>query len=348
MKRYIICIIVLFVVLSSCEHKNLCFHHPHTAQVRIDVDWSHFDNETPTGMTVMVYPADGGQYIRHLTNTTTHALLDLEAGLYNTIVFNQSDAEFGTMEFRDMDQFATAEVHTVPTESRWYTRADENEKLVAQPEWLATDYRTNVEVTPKMVEIAGEEYMATLSKSNKNQVKARTHFVIATHTPQNIIHTITVKLHLKNIYNLRSARASLRGLASGYSFSLNANTEGTVTQLLEYWSMTVDPDDPTLGYITAQITSMGLPYGHTAQPEDNEFNISILLVDNETIVDIPFSVGDKFQKVYDDAGNYNLELFVELWAEDPLPDVKPTGDEEGGFDAIVDEWGEEENIDIAM
>lgn len=349
MRRYIAFIIVLLFLFTSCDHKDLCFLHPHKANVRIDVDWSQFEQETPTGMTVMVYSADGEQYLRHLTNTTTHALVDLESGFYTTIVFNQSDAEFGTLEFVGMDNFSTAEVHAVTTESRWYTRANEKEQVIMQPEWFATDNCTDVEVTPSMVETAVTEYMSSISKSNeKRESRTRSHFVIATHTPQNIIHTVTVKVHLKNIYNMRSARASLTGLASGYSFSNSRTTEGIVTQLLESWSITQDESDPTSGYITAKITTMGLPYGHTAQPKDNEFVISVLLVDNETVVDIPFSVGDKFEKVYDENGRYNLNLFVELWAEDPLPDVKPTDAEDGGFDAIVDEWGEEENVDIAM
>ena len=349
MRRYITTIIVLLLLFSSCEHKELCYHHPHTAKVRIDVDWSQFNLDAPTGMSVMIYSTEGEQIMRHLTNDITHALVDLEAGLYNTIVFNQSDYEFGTVDFVGMDNFFTAEVHSKITESRWYTRAGEDEKLAMQPEWIGSDYCTDVEVTQSMIDITTAEYIESLSRTYKSkEKKTRSQFTIAQLTPQNFVHTITVTVHLKNIYNLRSARASLTGLASGYSFSKEEPTENTVTQLLESWSVVRDPDDPTLGYITAQITSMGLPYGHTGQPKDNEFVLSVLLVDNETVVDIPFSIGDKFEKVYDQTGRYNLDLDVELWAEDPLPDVKPSGEEDGGFDAIVDEWGEEENVDIPM
>lgn len=344
MKIHITYIIVSLFLFSSCNHKELCYHHPHTANVRIDVDWSLFKKETPTGMTVMIYPTDDGQYVRHLTNTTTHAVVELEAGLYNTIVYNQSESEFGTVTFTGMDRFSTAEVHTVSLASRWYACRTEGEKLALQPEWIGTDYCTEVEVTPSMVETAREEYMANLSKANTSP----TQFVIASHTPQNIIHTISVKVNLKGIYNLRSARASLTGLADGYSFAKNKPTGNHVTQLLESWTMTQNPDDPTQGYITAEITSMGLPYGHTSKAEENEFILSMLLVDNETIIDIPFKVGNKFQKVYDESGKYTFELYVELWVEDPLPDVKPADSGGGGFNATVDDWGDEQNVDIVM
>lgn len=337
-------VVVASLLLSSCNHKELCYHHPHTAKVRIDVDWSQFEKETPTGMTVMIYPHDGGEYVRHLTNTTTHAVVDLEAGLYNTVVYNQSEQEFGTVAFTGMDCFSTAEVHTVSATSRWYACRAEEEKLVMQPEWIGTDYRMDVEVTPAMVEAAGEEYMAAISQMSKT----RSSYVIATHTPQNIIHTISVKVHLKGIYNLRSARASLTGLAGGYSFSGGVPTGNNVTQLLESWTMTQDSDDPTQGYITAQITSMGLPRNHSAQAGENEFVLSVLLVDNVTVVDIPFEVGDKLQKVYDESGRYTHNLYLELWTGESLPDVKPEEGGGGGFNATVDDWGEEQNVDFEM
>ena len=345
MKRFPISIIAtVLLLLASCTHQELCYHHPHTAKVRINVDWSQFDKETPTGMTVMIYPQNEGQHVRHLTNTITHAVVDLEAGLYNTIVYNQSETEFGTVMFSGMDCFSTAEIHAVSATSRWYACRAEEEKLVVQPEWIGADYCTDVEVTTLMVETAGEEYMASISKMSKT----RSQFLVATHTPQNIIHTITVKVHVKGIYNLRSARASLTGLSGGYSFSQDAPTADKVTQLLESWTITQDPIDPTQGYIIAQITSMGLPCGHSAQAEENEFALSMLLVDNETIVDVPFKVGDKFQTVCDESGRHTLDLHVELSVDEPLPDVKPSEGGGGGFSAVVDGWGEEQNVDINM
>lgn len=345
MKRFPIYIITtVLLLLASCTHQELCYHHPHTAKVRINVDWSQFDKETPTGMTVMIYPQGEGQHVRHLTNTTTHAVVDLEAGLYNTIVYNQSETEFGTVMFTGMECFATAEVHATNATSRWYACRAEEEKLVMQPEWIGADYCTDVEVTPMMVESAGEEYMANISQMSKTSSQ----FLVATHTPQNIIHTITVKVHVKGIYNLRSARASLTGLAGGYSFSQDEPTADKVTQLLESWTITQDPVDPTQGVIEAQITSFGLPYGHQGTPEENELILSLLLVDNETVLDFPFYVGDDFEAHIEESVQLQLGLSLELAIDTPLPDVKPAGGGGGGFSATVDGWGEEQNVDINM
>jgi len=176
------------------------------------------------------------------------------------------------------------------------------------------------------------------------QSRSDFHFVIATHVPENIIHTLHVKIHVRGIHNLRSARASLDGLAEGYRFSTGKTTTSTITQLVEGWQLTVDETDPTRGYLMAKITCFGLPSNHGGTSGENELILSLLLVDNKTILDFPFSVGDKFEWVDRD----NLELKLELTLDDVLPDVAPEGGSGGGFDAVVEDWGEEKNVDINL
>ena len=102
---------VLAIAATSCDHKDMCFMHPHAAPMKIKVDWSDFtDKETPTGMTVIVYPQDGGAPITTKSNNTSSVLVNLAVGFYNTIVFNQSETEFGTLELRNLNNYREAEV----------------------------------------------------------------------------------------------------------------------------------------------------------------------------------------------------------------------------------------------
>ena len=61
MKRMlrIACLLLAFMVVS-CEHKDLCYLHPHQTMLRILVDWSKFNVEQPTGMSVYVFPKGDG------------------------------------------------------------------------------------------------------------------------------------------------------------------------------------------------------------------------------------------------------------------------------------------------
>lgn len=317
------------LALASCDHKELCYDHEHAVAARVNVDWSLFTEEKPTGMTVTLYPTDGGRPYSTLTNNTLYADFNVPPGAYDAMVYNQSPSEFGTVEFRDMDRRSTATVYAATISSRWYkTRAD-NERLVCQPEWIATDFMADAE--------APEEEAYRYSRT-------QTRCVVATLQPQCVVYTIDVDVHIKNIYNVRSARASLDGLADGYRLGMQRPTATLATQLLEEWTVTRDDDNPANGTLHASILSFGLPDGQERLPDNNHLRLSLLLVDNKTQKDYDFAVGDSFVK----GDNVELSLSLTESVNEPLPDVKPEGGTAGGFDATVDDWGEDERIDIGI
>ena len=340
---------IALVLFASCEHKDLCFKHPHSAKVRIDVDWSNFIKyETPTGMTLMLYPQYSDESaISHLTNNTSHAIVSLSPGQYHVLVYNQSTSEFGSISFRGLDKQETAEVVTNEFKSRWYTVRSENEKVATEPEWLGVGNYTNAEVTPQMID---DEVAATMSGNGVTRSSERS---IATITPINIVHTVNVKIHIKGIQNLRSVRGSLNGMAEGYHLTAMQPLGSKVTHLMEEWTMKRDAADPTMGVIEASFTSFGLPSGHQSTAEENMLTLSMLLVDNKTVMEFSFSVGDKFtsnkngDNVEEEDG-VQLHLYLELSPNITLPDVQPEGGSSGGFDATVDDWGDEEEFEVGV
>ena len=333
---------ILTLAAVSCTHKDLCLMHPHSAPMRINVDWSNFvHKETPSGMTVIVYPQDGGAPISTKSNTISHVLVHLPVGHYNSIVFNQSETEFGTLELRNLNNYQTAEVVTVQAPTKWYTTKDQNERIVHEPEWFGTDNEENAEVTEQMLAQSTQDY-AQNTGSARSTTKGGIDLIY--HTPNNIIHTVNVTVHIKNIYNLRSARAALEGIAEGYKLGAGKRSSNQVTHLLEEWSMTTDPQDPTQGTIKAKLLCFGLPDNHKATPQENTLNLSLLLIDNKTILDYTFHVGDQFVEDPEE----HLTLYLEIDLGKPLPDVKPEGGQGGGFDATVDDWGEEIEHDVEL
>ena len=341
---------LMLLLVVSCQHDELCYHHPHDARLRIDVDWSKFVEEVPTGMSVMVFPQGEGEIVTQLTNTTTHAIFALPAGKYNCLVYNQSPSEYGSISFRGMNQLETAEVYANPTDSRWYvSRGDEPARVVTEPEWLATDRLEDMVVTPEMVENTAQEDLAEQVVYSRARVEKS--ILLGELTPLNIVYTITVRVHIEGIYNLRSARASLSGLAEGYWLGKGKATANKVTQLMEDWKLTIDPTDPTKGIIETKITCFGLPDGHQGTAEENELMLSLLLTDNQTKLDFPFYVGNDFEAYMEEDIHLTqrLALEVDITIPERLPDVKPEGyTGGGGFDAKVEDWGEEEQIEIPM
>ena len=341
MIKRIFILVAALVALCGCEHKELCYRHPHTAPVVINVEWDKFiEKETPTGMTVMIYPVGGLAAVegiepkKVLSNNIYKTRADLEEGIYNSIVFNQSESEFGTLLFRNMDSYNTAEVAINPAPTKWYTKTEE-ESVGYEPEWFGTDTFEGAEMTRQMILDVGTQ--TTFGRTI-------TEYELIHHSVENIIYTVNITVHLKSVYNLKSARAALQGMAEGYLLGKGSVNNRKITHLVEQWSLVTDEQDPTKGYIKAKLHCFGFPSGHTAQPTDNKFTLSLLLVDNKTQVDIPFQVGHMFERSEEDP----FELYLTIMYGDPLPDVKPEGGSEGGFDATVEDWGEEIRHDISI
>ena len=63
--RFSLVFIFLWMGLTACEHKDLCYDHPHFATVRVVFDWTKISNhDKPEGMRVVFYPLlRGNQYL---------------------------------------------------------------------------------------------------------------------------------------------------------------------------------------------------------------------------------------------------------------------------------------------
>lgn len=95
-------LMVLGALFSSCEHKDLCYQHPHVKTVRVEFDWRDAPDASPMGMCVYFYPIAGGEGQRFDFRGTTGGELELRAGTYRVMCYN-NDTEgvmfYGTNSF---------------------------------------------------------------------------------------------------------------------------------------------------------------------------------------------------------------------------------------------------------
>lgn len=108
------------LLVTSCDQRHLLGvdeqDENRVLALDMDVDWSEFD-EKPTGMTVMLYPVEGdGKPLRFLTNNVDHINVRVPLMEYEMLVFNQSVDEFSSVNFRGMDHYNTAEVFLPETD----------------------------------------------------------------------------------------------------------------------------------------------------------------------------------------------------------------------------------------
>ena len=100
---------LLTMILFSCEHKELCFHHPHVATVRVDFDWKNAPQANPEGMCVYFYPEEGGYPVRFDFAGKDGGPVEIKVGRYRILCYN-NDTE--SLLFRGMEGFDTHEGYT--------------------------------------------------------------------------------------------------------------------------------------------------------------------------------------------------------------------------------------------
>lgn len=365
-------VVLLSIILSvvSCNKdldfdfgfKDLCFYHPHTAPVKVNVDWNQFRHlEKPTGMTSYVWADNSDQKIaRFVSHNLNFITLDLLEGYYHAFVFNQSESEYSTIEFHNLDDFYKAEARVIEVKSSWYSTKLPESKVGAEPEWLAIDCVQNIEVSEEMVAKAEAEYLATLpeaqrqQKYNEKNTKAptKTQNEVGPLVPTSIIKNIDIFIHLENLPYLRSALGALEDMAEGCYISTRTPTENLVTHTIGSWEVIYHTTesgsvDMMKGALKATLSTFGLPAGHSGKPDDNNLYIKLLLVDNETILEHDFPIGDILADLNDYNGTQLDENGKPIWPEihvyfpEPLPEVEPVGGGSGGFDVGVDGWGDD-------
>lgn len=365
-------IVLLSIILSvvSCNKdldfdfgfKDLCFYHPHTAPVKVNVDWNQFRHlEKPTGMTSYVWADNSDQKIaRFVSHNLNFITLDLLEGYYHAFVFNQSESEYSTIEFHNLDDFYKAEARVIEVKSSWYSTKLPESKVGAEPEWLAIDCVQNIEVSEEMVAKAEAEYLATLpeaqrqQKYNEKNTKAptKTQNEVGPLVPTSIIKNVDIFIHLENLPYLRSALGALEDMAEGCYISTRTPTENLVTHTIGSWEVIYHTTesgsvDMMKGALKATLSTFGLPAGHSGKPDDNNLYIKLLLVDNETILEHDFPIGDILADLNDYNGTQLDENGKPIWPEihvyfpEPLPEVEPVGGGNGGFDVGVDGWGDD-------
>ncbi len=330
------------LLLVGCEFRALTFDYDAQCNVAFEVDWSEM-SESPSGMTIMCYPTSGENAVVLQTNSTAKSSVSLSKGEYNIVIFNQSVNEFSKLCFAGLDSFETLEVYTGIAESKWAVSKGESD-LVSSPEEFAVATYLGLTITEQCIDKSQENYIATGNRLTVDTL---------TLTPQVVVKDCKINVKVKGYENLRSVRATLMGMASGYRVSSQRSTSTQVTNLLETWSGNYIDTTNNIGEVSATLLCFGLPDTETLTRVDStwsgELDMQMLLVDNETI--IYHTVALDTTLLSSDGDSYDLTISSGYSddEDDPtveLPYVEPEGSDEELFDTTIDGWENLITIDI--
>lgn len=325
-RPYFSLIVFLWLCLSffSCDRRELTYYME--SEIEIHADWNDSglaDEEADYGATAIFYPENGGIPKVVLMGNREYAKVRLPEGRYNVILFNRSFDDFACIAFRGNDGYHTLEAYASRIESRV-------EELMDSPEILSADCIEGFEVT--------EDMLGNYSDVMKRGVPD-TGDCILRFTPRKLIEELQVTVHIKGLNNVRSAVATIDGVASSVFLATGQVSQQTVTQCFELENPQYYPGSPFDGTMEATFNSF-------AFNTDCPHNVSIqaMLVDGESTYEEDFSGLDILEDTGED-GTLVLTLEVET---DKVPDVQPEGGGGSGFNPDVEDWGEEQEGEIKV
>ena len=355
-------VLLLFAaIFASCERRPLEYISSLTVRVIVKCIWevnAYPEGERPTGITLYIFK-DGTFYNSVTTSNVDSCEVMLEKGHYAMYMISQSVDEYGTMEFEDMTNFTRARSILEAGTADWATRGPD-EIVVQDPEVLMAGVAQEFDVTEEMAVEYQKTYKTWTDKKNQNadaqeissleeQVKYLT--VRVPITPYNVVSQFWVTIYVGNADMLQSMRASVTGMARTFDLTLDVTDIEQATQVIRYWSLDMDDQPQHIGHVDGIITTFGLPEDQTPSTlRDSTLNVSALLVDNKTVADYVFNVGDKIQELEPNPGYRKLYRLIFGSMADPaivLPDVIPV-ESGGGFTANVTDWEDEIEAEIPI
>lgn len=347
------------LIFMSCgpdaflDRREMYINETRTPKVRLDVDWMSQFGRRPAGMTVMMREMDGKDNYATNTNSVDSIVLNLGEGSYQTIVYNLSPGEFGSLDFHDENSFDSIHVTLTPIQMRASGGWDKDYTYAREPEDIAVA-RDTITITNEMT----ENYSALVRQRLANGLrgdKADTVLYVFHETPASVLSKLNIIVRVIGIVNLSSVEGNITDMSDGYYLSGLHTTPTKCTHELKDWKLYVDSTGSNNGYITTSIKTFGLPHGteDVANRDStlNRLNLHFRLRDDSTVVQYSYAVGDLFKYVdsvlgvrtYTNSVTLELDLRIEA---DTHPDVPTLPDVEKktgmGVDATVDDWDEEQ------
>ena len=149
--------------LTACEHKELCYEHPHIATIYVDFDWRDAPDASPAGMCVFFYPEDKEERARRYDfQGTTGGQIDIPVGHYRVLCYN-NDTEAvlfdGTDDFyahkaftREGSIFESIYGNSATSAPR--AAGTEEERVVISPDMMWGCTATEVEINEQGIAVA--------------------------------------------------------------------------------------------------------------------------------------------------------------------------------------------------
>ena len=331
--------VLLFLCLSfsSCERREITYYME--AELGIFAEWHASrleEEEAGFGATAVFFTQDTPEPLHVLMGTRDADVVRLPEGTYHAILFNRSPDGFSSIRFRGgtFEEY-TAAARQVETRTDPDTRVT-TRVIISTPEDLAADVVTGIEVTEAMLGNYGNsEVMALRSRGGvRAEESTRGLYPVVSFVPQKLTRKVKVEIHFEGINNIRSTVARIDGVSESIQLATATPSPATAIQQFPMDGITYDPGSPFNGTLSGEFNVFGFDL-------ENEHTLwlDMLLTDNKTRVEQTLQARARIVGG-EDGTDYETVIYIEVASPEKLPDVKPEGDPDSGFNADVEEWGD--------
>lgn len=338
----------------GCERRPLEDEYYENALIPVRIDWTTLanldpdndPNNTVKSASIWFFPKNGDKALEFRFNNPKGEDIQVPLGEYSVIVINRTIDEFSAkVGFRGVNKYETFEYYLKEdTRTPAYSRSNNSNRVLQQPDILACWSLNDFEVTKEMVLISRTDEFLDLKTRADEKTLTRTESKLMSLTnikPERLTAAIKTIVHVERL-NVVSPNplpeAGIQGMPSSVLLHNKKYNEESVSHYYFMNNRKLE-ENKTDGTIEASINVL-MP----RRDLNRQFNITAqftLLTEYEGSVTYPtppkspftFNVTDKIKEL-----TTNEELTIYLNVEMPDVIVEGTG---GGIDIDIEDWGEE-------
>lgn len=307
-----ICIIILLLTQISCEHKELCYTHPHGTYFQIEYDWSECEVDEVDevdAMRLLAYPLDGGLPLGYYLLGGDGGKLEIQFGEYDLVSYNIDTQSILLSGESSMETFEAYVRSTTITEGVYGADEPELPTVIEQQELVISPDRIFKSTYYNLVS-ADEETIDTIQMVMKPLVKHITYQVIG----------------IGNTNSIEFIKGALGGVSSSI---------GIVDEELSDISSAMVFD----GSLSDEIVYGEFDYFGIADNDDTQWLVLFLWGDGGNLR----AAFDVSQQIADAADKYNVNIIIET---DIYMPESISGDD--GFSPSVEDWEESEGDNVLI
>ncbi len=316
--------ICIVIALISCDRDTLYYATDERALVRFNVDWSQSDLH-PNGVSAYVFDHNTGDAVGKCVISSNSNVIDvaLPMGLYDVLIFNDTESELDNIEFTDVQNLSTFKAMIT-------TKDDSNYKinLTKAKSLYATACDIVASAITRSIEISRQDidYYPERPKVGQNELVRE-----VTVVPQRLTELIDIEVEVMNINSAAGApRSLLTDISQGNHVGLSTKFSGLVTHEFVLNNRTIDPNNYKLGKINKKFISFGVQSKENKLLPNHTLAMDFVLVNGEKHL-VEIDVTHSIRTYYD-----KTQSVHEIRSTIVLPEAIGNGG--GAFNPDIEEW----------